>query len=173
MFSVVKIYSLWCHPFQERPSGSSRRLTWPSVVLLSCAHIVCIFFYFWNLSLGCVFLVSLSVLRCGQYRELTPCCRNYSRSSGYVEYKSGYIILFRNHPPYIPTVVLNSALTFAVMSADCKQATEDKHSWCRENSRITQFASVAEQIFLRNKSAQTERTTKKEGKISITNHMYC
>lgn len=42
-FSVMKMYSFWCHPFQEQPSGLSRRLTLPWVVLLSCAH--CIFFY--------------------------------------------------------------------------------------------------------------------------------
>lgn len=52
MFSVMKIYSFWCHPFQEQPSGLSRRLTLPWVVLLSCAH--CIFFICKPFTLSCV-----------------------------------------------------------------------------------------------------------------------
>ncbi len=60
-------------------------------------HIV--YFLFVNLSLCPVFFLSLSVLRCGQYRELTPCIRKYSRIYGHVERKSAYVILFRNHLP--------------------------------------------------------------------------
>lgn len=42
-------------------------------------------FLFVNFSLCPVFLLSLSVLRCGQYRELTPCIRKLSRIYGHVE----------------------------------------------------------------------------------------
>lgn len=64
MFSVMKKHSLWCHPFQEQPSGLSRRCTLPWVVLLSCTHCK---FLFRNLSLCPIFLLPLAlpILRCG------------------------------------------------------------------------------------------------------------
>ncbi len=92
MFSVMKIYSFWCHPFQEQSSGLSGWLTLPWVVLLSCAHRI--YFLFVNLSLCPVFLLSLSVLRCGQYRELTPCIRKYSRIYGHVELREWLLNTF-------------------------------------------------------------------------------
>lgn len=68
-------------------SGTAIWLVQKAHFALSCFIKLCTLYIslFVNLSLCPVLLLSLSVLRCGQYRELTPCIRKYSRIYSHVE----------------------------------------------------------------------------------------
>lgn len=67
-------------------------------------HIICIYFLSVNLTLCAMLLLSLSVLRCEQYRELTPWFRRYPRIHGHAEFKSSYL-LFQRRPAHFLTIM--------------------------------------------------------------------
>ena len=76
-------------------SGKAVWLVQKAHFALSCLIKLCTLYIllFVNLPLCPVFLLSLSVLRCGQNRELTPCIKKYSRIYSHVEWKQGYLLL--------------------------------------------------------------------------------